>query len=364
MPHEPCWVTSITLKEFMSHWESNKALLETLKIAYMEGNLALFLGAGISKGCGLPLWGELIQSLFIEANRDAFPTHGAYGSIENPRSWGGLIRKHINIDHEELQKLPAPVQERYCKRRLGKNFAKRLQEVLYAQKYSCSDTLHAISRLVGIKAICTYNYDNILEANASQFKSISTPPLNIRPGEIPVYHVHGMIPSDLNTTPSGEFILAEDEYHRTYADPYHWSNTTQLFLLSNTVCLFIGLSFADPNLRRLIDIAGRTNSQNTLINVLRFPETRPKQDHLNTFSRRRQFFDDAFGEMGIQNFWVDSYEPDIPILLKSLLQPDSWQSYAEEMRNAIISTIPVISGQSLKDEIISMEFHGYIPKLP
>lgn len=43
----------------------------------------------------------------------------------------------------------------------------------------------------------------------------------------------------------------------------NWANLTQLNFLLNSTCIFIGLSMADPNLRRLLDIASKKSKVNT-----------------------------------------------------------------------------------------------------
>jgi len=71
--------------------------------------------------------------------------------------------------------------------------------------------------------------------------------------ELPVYHVHGMIPQSrpIASTP----VLSEKEYHTLYKESFYWSNVVQLQAFSRTTCFFVGLSMNDPNLRRLLDIS-------------------------------------------------------------------------------------------------------------
>ena len=73
---------------------------------------------------------------------------------------------------------------------------------------------------------------------------------------MPIYHVHGFLPK------SGEvddaiLVFSEQSYHSQFIDPYSWSNIIQLTTYLSNICLFIGLSLSDPNLRRLLDISYR-----------------------------------------------------------------------------------------------------------
>lgn len=363
----------------MSHWDNNIEMLSAMKAAYGRGDLVLFLGAGISKGCGLPLWNELIETLFREAHRASFPSHGFYGTVDQPKSWGGLIQAHIDIDRKELERLPAPIQARYCKRRLGQDFPEKLRDALYSNAHQISSTIEAIAGLTDLKAIVTYNYDDLLEVESDSFQSISSLPSNLVSDKTPVYHVHGLIPLNPLAQLDANFVLAEDEYHRLSSDPYHWSNVVQLTLLSSSTCVFLGLSFQDPNLRRLLDIARTTKLNGRLINLIRFSTPRPRNDPYGTFSRQKSFFDSAFLDLGVENFWIDDFEPDIPILLSALTKPDSKRFYVAEMRKKSTAHLAVSgtrgtcgfrgcaqqavveSPYCLQHEVEALERDGYIP---
>ncbi len=56
-------------------------------------------------------------------------------------------------------------------------------------------------------------------------------------------------------------MFSEDSYHSQFIEPFSWSNLIQLNKLNQNTCLLIGLSLTDPNLRRLLDVSSRKNSE-------------------------------------------------------------------------------------------------------
>ena len=145
----------------------------------------------------------------------------------------------------------------------------------------------------------------------------------VRPGEVPCYHVHGVLPFwdfvlKSRSTAVGNFIFSEDEYHDEYARPYKWSNVLQTSLLSRLSGLFVGLSLDDPDIRRLIDTTHR-----------QFPRVQhyaflKRGRSLKARGRSRadtlaNLFEDvetrSFAEMGIHILWVDEYDQ-IPNMIR------------------------------------------------
>ena len=74
-------------------------------------------------------------------------------------------------------------------------------------------------------------------------------------GELPVYHVHGIVTMDAKSGIYSTPVLSEEDYHNIYKEAFHWSNIEQLHALDRTTCFFIGFSMSDPNLRRLLEIS-------------------------------------------------------------------------------------------------------------
>ncbi|MGA9303992.1 MAG: hypothetical protein WBW31_01185, partial [Candidatus Sulfotelmatobacter sp.] len=111
----------------------------TLKRLNQNGQLALFVGAGISHGCGLPGWDALVHTLGVAAYQ------------------GGKASVREAITH-----FNTAVQGRILKTRLKTRFNKTVADALYATAYELSPALNAIVS-AGAQRICTYNFDDLIE---------------------------------------------------------------------------------------------------------------------------------------------------------------------------------------------------------
>ena len=210
--------------------------LHRLKRLNQHGKLALFVGAGISHGCGLPGWDTLVQKLAVAAYQ------GGKASVR-----------------QALTNFNTVIQGRILKTRLRARFNKAVADALYASPYELSPALNAIVS-AGVQRICTYNFDDLIEeALAVQgipFQSL-TPgdPLNADFTGTTVFHPHGFLTASMTTEEctSTKIVLSEEDYHALYGNPYSWANLVQLSLLLSQTCLFVGVSLADPGIRRLLD---------------------------------------------------------------------------------------------------------------
>jgi hypothetical protein len=211
-------------------------LLSKLKLLNQEGRIAIFIGAGISAGCGLPGWEKLVQSLAVVEYKGG--KAGVRGALAN---------------------FSAITQSRILKTRLKDDFNKAVADVLYASPYQLSPTLHAIARS-NVRRICTFNFDDLIEeALAIQgvdFRSLEPgDPLDADFAGTIVLHPHGFLSASMTAEECARkrIVLSEEDYHALYANPYSWANLVQMSLLLSQSCLFVGVSLTDPNIRRLLD---------------------------------------------------------------------------------------------------------------
>lgn len=163
--------------------------------------------------------------------------------------------------------------------------------------------------------------------------------------QLPIYHVHGYLPRKGQLTSKNRVVLSEDGYHEQYTDVYGWNNLIQINKFKDLNCLFIGLSFSDPNLRRLLDIAKnergdeeihhycfkkRHNKGNVssrlekllsgnedILDEIILSHLRPHDFVSDLIQLMEKFEENDALSFGIGILWVDSYD-DIPRILEDI----------------------------------------------
>jgi hypothetical protein len=225
-----------------------------LKEAYNNGDLALFCGAGISFDAGMPSWGVLLKYLLDEVFKNEKLT------TEINANFANVLQKKINIS--------PLIMAQYIKRLLGNNFNIKVRDALYKKCTNKSNTIDAIAELSRqkrnkkpLKAIITFNFDDLIEMKMKEekieYKTIFTEGQRIKDTEIPIFHPHGFLPRDIKLSNEFDIVFSEDAYHTQFIEPFSWGNLIQLNYLNNSICLFIGISLTDPNMRRLLDVSTR-----------------------------------------------------------------------------------------------------------
>ena len=124
--------------------------------------------------------------------------------------------------------------------------------------------LNLCGSLENLQAIISYNWDNIFELVAEEkglaFCPIWEGRIRIKPKTIPIYYPHGYVA--LEGGPVTKLVLAESDYQKEATEIYSWSNLIQTQAFCNSVCIFLGTSLVDPNLRRLLRICLDSRSAN------------------------------------------------------------------------------------------------------
>lgn len=236
---------------------SNNYTKGKLKKEYKDGELVLFLGAGVSMSANLPSWTELVSKVYFEA---LLSKGISIEDIENdPQSYWQLTQR---LGNNNLL-----VRTKYAKLLLEDNFISYVHKWLYNNSSRTSDLLKSISDVINksdlnqrrlVSNVVTYNYDDLLESHLElcniKYTSIWKDSQRVTPLSVGVYHVHGYLPYS-NEFSSENIVFSEDEYHEQYMKPYEWSNVLQLNMFREKTCLFIGSTLSDPNTRRILDIS-------------------------------------------------------------------------------------------------------------
>jgi hypothetical protein len=315
---------------------SIKFQVKKLQQHLREGELVLVCGAGISVAAGVPTWpvllNDLLSSLFGK-------------KLENSNHSNETRRKLAQLYQENFSSSPLVIAQ-YLKNGLGNDFLKYIQSALYRQSPSGSEIIDAIVELCrpqrsgdALNSIVNFNFDDLIEYNLSahhiKHRAIFSEGQKVSRSELPVYHVHGYLPREGELTSEHQIVFSEDAYHSQFIDPFSWSNLTQLNHFGQNVCIFIGLSMTDPNLRRLLDVSMRKNP-NRKANHYIFKKRYDRADinkHIskleiegNEARNARDFMEivevleetDA-NNLGMNVIWIDEFS-EIPKFLKQIVE--------------------------------------------
>jgi len=162
--------------------------------------------------------------------------------------------------------------------------------------------------------ILTYNYDDYLE---SYLYNLNLPYNELYDSNcivnncLSIYHVHGFLPNVKYKTHMLErhqqsVYLTEANYNELYNYPYSWQISSQLSFFRENICLFIGCSLADPNIRRLLEMTKKENRTHFAILT---------KDKMTVKDLVRA--SNHFARLGIEVIWVNDFS-DIQRQLKEL----------------------------------------------
>ena len=297
-------------RKYIRRLMPRKSLRRALHDLNARGRLALFMGAGVSMGCGLPSWEELIRRVLNE------------------------VWKHdpqlVDVLMAERNILAA----RHAKAKASTAFNRIVHKCLYENDISLSPCVEAIARS-GIRHICNFNFDDLVEeallANGIE-PVVATPGENFesKHDRITVFHPSGMLPRfDRAAELDGaRIVFSEDDYHNLYSDPYSWANVAQLALLTGFSVLFIGLSMQDPNLRRLIDVSRSRGFRNQHFAIFRDPTKGVDKSKRTQQTRLRKMIELDMKSLGVTAWFVDDHGK-VAEIIRSISVPYDGEAESE-----------------------------------
>lgn len=290
--------------------EKRDYLLDCARWSFRENKCSLFLGAGVSMSAGGPSWEELLLKA-IRKSRKHFTKRDFKKIYASCGQSPIVMGRYIAPDRQSLTQI-AEYLQRY---------------VLYkGADVSRSELITAICECMetgNVESVITYNYDDLVEMAIEQrgntkAYSVVAKSRNTTE-EIPVYHVHGLIPHDkslIAATP----VLSEKDYHDIYRESFHWSNIEQLHALDRNSCFFIGLSMSDPNLRRLLDFSHAGNDNE--IHHYAFLKRDSLYGNDDVYKNKNHFVavEEQLESIGVGVIWFERFE-EIPQMIRQIISP-------------------------------------------
>ena len=288
--------------DFLEKSNSNIKILKD--IITTDPKFALVLGAGISVGPGALLWDDLLA----EMQQDLTTKKIIDNSSQVCKKVGdsSLITAQLCRDlyKEEI------------------SFCWAIHKGLYKNRKptNASFSIYEIARLINNCKnkrhfrVLTYNFDDYLEeylreqAVDHNILYTETSPIDDR---VSIYHVHGFLPcvktqKEMHARYMKSIFLTEENYNDLYNHPYSWQISSQLSFFRENICLFVGCSLADPNLRRLLEMTkteGKTHFAIMRNDLATIKDLTVATSH--------------FARLGVEVIWVNSFD-EITAVLHSL----------------------------------------------
>jgi hypothetical protein len=206
---------------------------ERISQSARDGDLVLFLGAGVSTGSGLPRWGELIAEL----GRAAGMTSAELAK---------LARLHVldqaRLVEMRLERTTSPA----AARPLGEAVAKAFQA------HPGYPLAHALLAALPVDEVVTTNYDELFErASRAIGREVSVLPHAPAAGTGRwLLKMHGCV------TDPDHIVLTREDYLRYDQRRQALAGIVQALLMMRHM-LFVGFSLTDDNFHRIADAVRR-----------------------------------------------------------------------------------------------------------
>lgn len=321
---------------------SKRTSVKNITDAYKEEKLVLVLGAGVSLEFGVPSWNYLLQNLMVHTINEKVESNAFLAKLfneiftPNPLIAGRYLQEYFENNNSSFETMVRDVLYSKIDKNIDSELINEIVKICVAPGKSPN-----------LDSIITYNFDDILEHKIDgtkmdiPYKSVYGLGMEIKNGELPIYHVHGFLPENKKLDDANKITFGENNYHQQYSDLYSWNNMVQINKFRENTCLFIGSSLTDPNIRRLLDIALKQKGNkrkhhyiikkriddNFLIKTLKLKlESSENLDEKNEANLNfdetiklltqiyERFEENDSASFGVQTIWVDEWN-EIPELL-------------------------------------------------
>jgi hypothetical protein len=267
-------------------------LVELLSKELEEGNLAIFAGAGFSRGAGFVDWKTLLKPIADDLDLD----------VEKEWDLVTLAQYHTNVNHTNRAKL----------------------NQLLVTEFSANVAPTANHRILARLPIGTYwttNYDNLIESALESNGKIADVKYTVKQlattrsnRDAVVYKMHG------DATHPAEAVLTRDDYERYHIKMQPFITALSGDLVSKTF-LFLGFSFTDPNLEYIlsrvrINYGADQRQHYCILRKAKLSDNESRAD-FEYRQRKEQLFAGELLRVGIKTIYVDEFE-EITTMLKAV----------------------------------------------
>lgn len=200
--------------------------MEYLKSSYLEGNVILFVGAGVSKNLGLPLWSELIDHLAEDLGYDP-EIYKTYGESL-------ALAEYYRVKKGSIGPLRSYMDTKWHSENIDLK----------------SSEIHKLIATSKFQIVYTTNYDRWLEYSYDLYRkeyvkiSSVSDIARIKDGVTQIIKFHGDFDND------DTIVLDESSYYERLEFETPLDIKLRSDVLGKSV-LFIGYSLGDVNLRFL-----------------------------------------------------------------------------------------------------------------
>jgi len=216
-----------------ARWAASDRLAATAA----DGELVLFLGAGVSMGAGLPSWGGLLGELAREAGMTADEIAG--------------LGRLSALDQARL------IELRLERRGPALGSGRPLGQAIAAALRACPGypLAHALLAALPVDEVVTTNYDELFErASRAIGKDVSVlPHAPIAGPSRWLLKMHGCV------TDPDHIVLTREDYLRYDTRRQALAGIVQALLMMRHM-LFVGFSLTDDNFHRIADAVRRARS--------------------------------------------------------------------------------------------------------
>lgn len=267
-----------------------KQLIKELVHELSANNLAIFAGAGLSVSAGFVNWKELLTDLAEELGLD------------------------INKEENNLVSLAQYYVNSKCGKRSKINHL-ILNE--FSQEAELTENHKILARLP-IDTFWTTNYDKVIETALEEAGKVvdvkhcvEQLPVSIHKRDAVVYKMHG------DYTLPNQAVLIKDDYEKYHLTRNDFFTALRGDLLTKRF-LFLGLSFADPNIDYILSRIRASYSENQkehyciLRRVQKFDDE--KQADFEYRQRKQQLFISDLERVGVNALLIDEYREITEIL--------------------------------------------------